>query len=457
MSFVSYLRSPSRCVCTLIHTLILCLIVTPVRAQEIVYPAETPLCTYDINGNGDTSEDDEIAICPTGQIFNPLTNLPGPATSLYCPLGQAACVASTANICSIDGTACDSDSSTSCSRPSACTRYNYFEGGEWFIAFDCPATPEVERYPEAGMCSDACEETGSCEVESAGYECPLGEYDCINQAAGDENYYCSVSACATYEDAGVYEPVVDSYTVNDGTITDDGCIDNIEIFNGKAESCRLPGAASAYQNCCQETSEEMLSDSSGSAAESVAYAEGIAALYEAGTAAYAAYSGAIAGGSTTGAAAASSASAFQSSLVTTLSSTTVIVGVIIIAVVAYLENACPPEGVVTAIKKKAGQCVLIGEKCTTSIMGSCVQKAEVHCCFNTLMATLVQKGGRAQLGMDFGTVDAPNCRGFTPEEFQSIDFSKIDLTEYYEELKYRAQSDIENEITTVISDVASDI
>ncbi len=73
------------------------------------------------------------------------------------------------------------------------------------------------------------------------------------------------------------------------------------------------------------------------------------------------------------------------------------------------------------------------------------------------MATLVQKGGRAQLGMDFGTVDAPNCRGFTPEEFQSIDFSKIDLTEYYDELKSRAQSDIEDEITNVITDVASDI
>jgi len=31
----------------------------------------------------------------------------------------------------------------------------------------------------------------------------------------------------------------------------------------------------------------------------------------------------------------------------------------------------------------------------------------------------------------WGTAKHPYCRGFTPEEFQSIDFSKVDLTEYY--------------------------
>ena len=35
------------------------------------------------------------------------------------------------------------------------------------------------------------------------------------------------------------------------------------------------------------------------------------------------------------------------------------------------------------------------------------------------------------------------CRGFTPEEFQALDFSKIDLSEYYADIEARAQSSIQ--------------
>ena len=35
------------------------------------------------------------------------------------------------------------------------------------------------------------------------------------------------------------------------------------------------------------------------------------------------------------------------------------------------------------------------------------------------------------------------CRGFTPEEFQALDFSKMDLSEYYLDIEARAQSDIQ--------------
>jgi len=564
---------PRKCIRIIIQFGIFYLLVLPIQAQEIIYPPDTPLCTFDLNNNGDTAEDSEIAICDTGQVYNPITDLPGPTTALSCPLGKEPCVRPELNICQIDGTPCSDDTTTECVRPQACgavvwdedggpgiltynaptadtwycpsngvtysteaagiagcrlmgditdpvefvdgfapnwlcfrTGTKYFtqveaeaactytgdigpaplnlvpgDAESWYCAendtsyaneidaiagcriintisgFDCPTTPWNDLYLTNEACEAACEQTGACALEIQNFECPLGAYDCINETPDTEDYYCSVSACATYADGGVYDPVVDSFTPNDGQIDDDGCVDNIQIFNGKAESCRLAGAASAWQNCCNEADEDLLTDSQGSVAESVAWATGLNALYDAGTAAYTAYTAATAGGATTGAAAGSSASAFQTSLIESLGSTTMIVGVAVIAVTAYLENACPPEGVVTAIKKKSKQCVLIGEKCTTRFLGSCVQKAEVHCCFNSLMATLVQVGGRQQLGMNFGTVDSPNCRGFTPEEFQSIDFSKIDLTEYYAEIETRAQSEIENEITTVITNTANDI
>lgn len=326
-----------------------------------------------------------------------------------------------------------------------------------YEGWDCPLTPHNDQYTSLSDCQDACEETGACAIEIGNFECPWGGFDCINETEGEEDYFCSPNACGTFEDEGTYSPVVDSFTPNDGNIDpDDGCTDQIQIFNGKAESCRLPGIASAYQNCCNEADEDLLTDSQGSIGETVLYSAGINALSSAGAAAYAAYTG-LPAGTTIGAAAGQTASAFQTALLESLSSTTMIVAVGVVAVTTYLENACPPEGVVTAIKKKSNQCVLIGEKCTTRILGSCLQKREVHCCFNSLMATLVQVGGRDQLGMSFGTVNAPDCRGFTPEEFQSIDFSKIDLTDYYNEIETRAQSDIEDEITDVIDDAADSI
>jgi conjugal transfer mating pair stabilization protein TraN len=43
----------------------------------------------------------------------------------------------------------------------------------------------------------------------------------------------------------------------------------------------------------------------------------------------------------------------------------------------------------------------------------------------------------------WGTPQAPYCRGFTPEEFQALDFSKMDLSEYYADTVTKAQSDIQ--------------
>jgi conjugal transfer mating pair stabilization protein TraN len=46
----------------------------------------------------------------------------------------------------------------------------------------------------------------------------------------------------------------------------------------------------------------------------------------------------------------------------------------------------------------------------------------------------------------WGTAREPYCRGFTPEEFQALDFSRMDLSEYYTEIEARAQSEIQIEM-----------
>nr|WP_285948964.1 hypothetical protein [Campylobacter jejuni] len=38
--------------------------------------------------------------------------------------------------------------------------------------------------------------------------------------------------------------------------------------------------------------------------------------------------------------------------------------------------------------------------------------------------------GCPQLGKGWGSEEGPQCKGFTPEEFQKLDFSEIDLSEF---------------------------
>ena len=69
-----------------------------------------------------------------------------------------------------------------------------------------------------------------------------------------------------------------------------------------------------------------------------------------------------------------------------------------------------------------------------------VQKKS-HCCFNSSLARIIQEQGRAQLGIGWGGKKNPDCRALTLQEIQRIDFSKIDFSEIYADLKEKAKKD----------------
>ncbi len=51
------------------------------------------------------------------------------------------------------------------------------------------------------------------------------------------------------------------------------------------------------------------------------------------------------------------------------------------------------------------------------------------------MARLIQQNGRAQLGTGFGSPEAPDCEGLSPEQLSRIDFSRINFSEIFEDIK----------------------
>lgn len=76
------------------------------------------------------------------------------------------------------------------------------------------------------------------------------------------------------------------------------------------------------------------------------------------------------------------------------------------------------------------RCHYVGSYCAEKWLGTCVQKKKTFCCFGSVLARILHEQGRPQIGLSWGTPESPNCRGFTPSELQSIDFGKINFSEY---------------------------
>ncbi len=110
-----------------------------------------------------------------------------------------------------------------------------------------------------------------------------------------------------------------------------------------------------------------------------------------------------------------------------------------------------------ATSKAEDLCHYIGEYCSEEIdLGFaeiCIEHSKTYCCFNSKLSRIVHEQGRSQLQGDistWGTAEAPSCRGFTPEEFQMLDFSGIDLSEWFGDIEVKAQDQIKNEMQEAI-------
>ncbi|WP_429885540.1 conjugal transfer protein TraN [Geoalkalibacter halelectricus] len=104
------------------------------------------------------------------------------------------------------------------------------------------------------------------------------------------------------------------------------------------------------------------------------------------------------------------------------------------------QKYCDERAWETAHAVETGTAVYIGEYCRTRwpLIG-CVQRARLYCIFSGKLAAQTHIQGRVQLknfqpGGDWGSTSAPNCRGFSPEEFSVLDFGAMDLSTVYGEL-----------------------
>ena len=154
-----------------------------------------------------------------------------------------------------------------------------------------------------------------------------------------------------------------------------------------------------------------------------------------------------------------------------------------IPIIGLTINVCNLDEALVACYRELGLCHKVGEYCANVVtVGGdqlfCAEPREVYCCFNSKLARILHEQGRKQLktfgnteeerwgrcgscwteavevpiiGWDLfnywkcdSTTCEAKCRGFTPDEFQMLDFSEIDLREWYEDIEQRIEETTQN-------------
>ncbi|WP_257291436.1 conjugal transfer protein TraN [Endozoicomonas sp. ONNA1] len=297
----------------------------------------------------------------------------------------------------------------------------------------------------------------TCEEETT-YACPLGnEYACLNN---NGKYQCSQNRCVDLDVATpeITDNITGTMLVDDGQRDNEGlCMDQLMIYSGKASECLTSGTQTAFQNCCDSGDGQILTDDVGSIAGLAGSFDTVKTVYTIAEGAFYTYQNMLATGSTVAEASAAAATTATQGTLIAIDPTTLAISVALHFVMDYLTKACDSESMNTAIMSGSGYCHYIGEYCKEEwdFVG-CVQEAKSYCCFNSKMARIIHQQGRPQLNSfganSWGSVEAPNCRGFTPEEFQSLDFSKIDLTEYYQDLTRQTEGVIQQKVNEGVND-----
>ena len=107
-----------------------------------------------------------------------------------------------------------------------------------------------------------------------------------------------------------------------------------------------------------------------------------------------------------------------------------------------LANCCTDSGALVGLancsaeeaelgrQRNAGNTHYLGKYCAKrTFFGVCIRRARAWCVFGSKLGRILQEQGRAQLGVDWS-----DCRGLTVAEIEGIEFDRLDLSEFTENL-----------------------
>jgi conjugal transfer mating pair stabilization protein TraN len=322
------------------------------------------------------------------------------------------------------------------------------KGSGVYYCYDCNmVVGNFEIYEIIKTESTPTTTQGSCNLTTnTNYSCPIAGNSCLNN---NGIMQCSPNKCI---DIDVDKPIDTKppavMEVDNGTRNSDGaCMDKASMFSGRNLSCAYKGLT---KNCCKDKG-VVFRDSTGSIAEKTASSLATSYAWHIAKAGYAAYVDAYGFFGDAAFAAGHAADAANTAMSNFTINPAMLAASVAIQVVMEMM-ACGQEDAEAAMLNGSGYCHYVGDYCSKKIKFiGCIKKSKSYCCFNSKLARIIQEQGRPQLGMTFGSAESPSCSGFTPQQFQSIDFSKIDMSEYYGDIKAKADSIINQSVSDTVN------
>lgn len=100
---------------------------------------------------------------------------------------------------------------------------------------------------------------------------------------------------------------------------------------------------------------------------------------------------------------------------------------------------CSAEEILLHERDAQGLCAYVGSYCSDKVLGVCVARRKVYCCFESKLSRIIQEQGRAQLPKSWDRPKDEQCRGFSLAEFAELDLSQMDFSEVYAEFTAAAR------------------
>jgi hypothetical protein len=190
-----------------------------------------------------------------------------------------------------------------------------------------------------------------------------------------------------------------------------------------------------------DTAIEFMAGPAAAGIESVLFGSASAAAAGTADAAGATYTGAVAGsaGSTAGSAGATGAGTGVGAPAAGIG----ILGVIaivyatyeIVVLIAHILTSCTNDEFTLYQDNHNKECHYVGDWCKTSFLGMCLETDQSYCCYPSplvriIMEQILMNQPGVNGGAGYGSVKAPNCGGLTPAQLATVDWSKINLSEW---------------------------
>ena len=291
--------------------------------------------------------------------------------------------------------------------------------------------------------------TGACEVFEYGYSCPVPAHTVTSASNCPSNVFCFQGSCfdiASPNDADFGRSMSMLEAAREAGVYLD--TDRMQVFKGEENRCR----DRLLKNCCYSdsagagmTNQSIFGTGSRLVYDILMNSENRQFIYQGMSALL--LGGGFSGTFTSyGVTVAVNGAALPAGSVAVYSGESIVVAFdpwsLVIAVIIYIimsMMSCNEDEGRLAMKEGARLCHTIGTWCSSCIriLGSCVSCIEhttSKCCFNSMLARIVNEQGRAQIGKGWGGAQSPDCSGFTVAQLQSLDFARMDLSEFYASL-----------------------